>query len=150
MAVKKVKDSVVEDHIKDTAKAVEKNGLDNGKDVDWEATKGEVTSDVHLEDDTGQGAAVIVRSFDFKANPEAFRHHTPSKQELFSAHEKQIEVLLWQDGMQPMPDVTPKVMLSKNRKNYRIVVGAEPAKGHLLTQNPQTLSQITNGIPSGN
>jgi hypothetical protein len=43
-----------------------------------------------------------------------------------------------------MPDVNPKVMISKKKEGYRIVVGAEPSRGHLLHQAPQTLSQIAN------
>ena len=140
----RIKDSKVEDHIKGKVKAVEKGSVDNEKDIQWDATQGEVQSDVHLEDDKGDGRAIIVRSFDFKANPQAFLERTPSKQELFNDSAKLIEIKLWEDGMQVMPDVNPKVMISKNKQFYRVVVGAEPAKGHLLGQAPKTLSQITN------
>lgn len=140
MAIRKAtKGSKVDDHIVDKVGITEQTGE---KDIQWEATKGEVESTTNLEDDEGHGPAVIVRSFDFKANPAAFHEHTPSKQELFNAHAKQIEIHLWKDGMQVMPDVDPKVILSKKRDGYRIIVGAEPAKGNLLYQTPQTLSQI--------
>ena len=137
----KLKDSKVDDHIKGKVGITEQTGE---KDIQWDATQGEVESDVHLEDDKGVGNAIIVRSFDFKANPQAFLERTPTKQELFNDSARLIEIQLWKDGLQVMPDVNPKVMISKNKQNYRIVVGAEPAKGHLLGVTPQTLSQIAN------
>lgn len=141
MTKKATKESKVDDHIVDKVGITETTGE---KDIQWEATKGEAESTTTLQDDEGYGPAVIVRSFDFKANPQAFHQYTPSKQELFNAHAKQIEIHLWKDGLQVMPDVDPKVILSKKRDGYRIVVGAEPARGHLLHQTPQTLSQIVN------
>lgn len=148
MAIKnkqvKEKGNDINDFIDGTAKAVEKDSVDSAKDVEWEATRGEVHSSTTFEDDKGDGRATIVRSFDFKANPSAFFERTPSKQELFNAHSNQIETILWKDGLQVMPDIAPRLILSKKRDGYRIVVGAEPAKGNLLHQRPQTLTQIAN------
>lgn len=144
---KKVKESGndINDFLGEKVGITEYDSVDSSTgNVQWNVQQGEVHSSTNLEDDEGSGAAVIIRSFDFKANPQAFHIHVPSKQELFNAHAKQIEVLLWKDGMQVMSDVSPKVMISKNKQNYRIVVGAEPAKGHILSQPTQTLSQITN------
>lgn len=142
MAIKKAsKNSKVEDHIVDKAGITQQT--DKG-DVEWKATRGEAESTTTFEDDKGEGKAVLVRSFDFKANPAAFLHATPSKQELFNAHANQIETILWKDGLQVMPEIEPRLILSKKRDGYRIVVGAEPAKGHLLHQRPQMLTQIAN------
>ena len=154
MAVKKVKkdrltsSKELSDHItgETTVKVI--NSLDSSAPAhDYEVKQGEVHSDIKLEMDEGDGKTIVIRSFDFKANPAAFKERTPSKQELFNAHAKQIEIILWKDGLKIMPDVTPKLMLSKNRKFYRIAVGAEPAKGHLMNSlsKYQTLSQAAHG-----
>ncbi len=111
-------------------------------------SKVETTSETHLEDDKGYGEAAIIRMFEFAANPEAFKQHTPTKQELFNYHHKQIEITLWGDGMKVIPEVTPRVTISKNKKKYRIFVGAKPMKGHILQEQPKTLSQIAHAKPS--
>lgn len=140
----------INDHItgETTVKVI--NSLDSGaKAHDYDVKQGEVHSDIKLEADEGYGKTIVVRSFDFKANPLAFKERTPSKQELFNAHAKQIEIVLWKDGMKVMPDVKPQLILSKNRKFYRIVVGAEPEKGQLINSltldKQQTLSQAAHG-----
>lgn len=140
--VKGAKERKIEDHI--TAQAVIKDdaGVLDQKGVEWEATGAEVHSDVHLEDDKGTGKAIVIRSFDFLANPETFKHHTPSKQELFNAHKIQIEGALFADDLKVYEDVAPKVMISKNRKYYRIVVAGLPwgmTRAHI-----PTLSEIAN------
>lgn len=141
----------IEDHILgETTATVHNTGLD-GKEssVHYNVKEGEVHSDVHLEDDTGHGKTIVVRSFDFKANPTAFHSYTPSKQELFNAHAKQIEEYLWADGLKVMPDVKPQLILSKKREGYRIVVGAEPRDGQIISRRDQdkiqTLSQAAHG-----
>ncbi len=153
--IKKVKERKasskdINDHIlgETTAKVI--NTLDgSAKAHDYDVKQGEVHSDIHLEEDTGHGKTVVIRSFDFQANPSAFKERTPSKQELFNAHAKQIEVVLWKDGLQVMPDVKPQLVLSKQRNHYRIIVGAEPRKGHLISSldqdKYQTLSQAAHG-----
>ncbi len=141
----------IEDHILgETAATVHNSGLDGNQiSTHYDVKQGEVHSDIHLEDDEGFGKTIVVRSFDFKANPTAFHHHTPSKQELFNVHAKQIEEYLWADGLQPMPDVNIQVILSKKRDGYRIVVGAEPRRGQIITRRDQdriqTLSQAAHG-----
>lgn len=160
MAVKKVKkerltsSKYIEDHILGETSATVHSGVDIlSKGDNYDVKQGEVHSDIKLEADTGEGNAIIVRSFDFKANPEAFKTRTPSKQELFNAHANQIEVILWKDGLQVMPDVKPQLILSKQRNHYRIVVGAEPKKGNLINSLDhdkfQTLSQAAHGRYTG-
>lgn len=133
----------LEDHVIGEAKVVEKGGLGLDKDLQWEATQGEVHSDVKLEDDKGTGKAVVLRAFDFAANPEAFKHHVPSKQELFNAHRIQIEHSLMGDGLKIFEEVSPKVIISKNKRYFRIIVAGLPwgmNRSHI-----STLSQIANG-----
>lgn len=155
-AVKKVKkerltsSTDINDHITAETSATVINTLDSSAPTtNYDVKQGEVHSDIKLEADQGDGKTIVVRSFDFKANPQAFKERTPSKQELFNAHAKQIEVVLWKDGLKVMPDVKPQLMLSKNRNFYRIVVGAEPIKGNLISSLDQdkfqTLSQAAHG-----
>ena len=120
-------------------------GFNGAQDLEWQAKQGEVHSDVKLEDDQGQGKGVIIRSFDFKANPEVFRHAVPSKQELFNSHAREIEGILFADGLEVMRDVSPQLKISKDKSFYRIVVGAEARKGQYFDEKPKTLSQIANG-----
>lgn len=142
------------DHILGETKVKVINTLDSsGSGHDYEVKQGEVHSDIKLEADEGHGKTIVIRSFDFKANPTAFKERTPSKQELFNAHAKQIEVQLWKDGLKVMPDVTPQLILDKKRRGYRIVVGAEPERGHLIrsldNDKYQTLSQAAHGRFTG-
>ena len=110
----------------------------------WQGQEIGAESSTTLEDDMGVGCATIVRSFQFGANPQAFKEHIPSKQDLFNHHYKQIEVSLWQDGLSVMPEVEPRVMISKDKKSYTIIVGANPSRGHLLNEEPQKLTDIAN------
>lgn len=135
----------MDDHLVAEAIAVEKSGIDGEKEVQWEAKQGEVHSDVKLEDDSGQGRKVVIRVFDFKANPESFKHHTPSKQDLFNSSLNEIERVLWKDGLMFMKEVEPQLKLSKDKTHYRIVVGAEARSGEFFSDTAQTLSQIVHG-----
>lgn len=138
------------DHILGETTATVVSSLDvEGKGDNYEVKQGEVHSDIKLESDLGDGKTIVVRSFDFKANPEQFKHNTPSKQELFNDAAKTIEINLWKDGLQVMPDVAPKLILDKKRRGYRIIVGAEPRRGQLISSldndKYQTLSQAAHG-----
>lgn len=113
----------------------------------WEAGQAETESQTKLEADTGHGQTAIIRQFKFKTNPQTFRNHPPTKQELFNAHLKQIEILLWQDGLKIMTDVEPTLTLSKRKQFYTITVGAIPMRGQMLPHDlqPMTLTEIAHG-----
>ena len=113
--------------------------------VNYDVKSIETESQTKLEHDEGYGNAVIIRAFEFGVNPEAFKQHKPTKQELFNSHYRGIEVALWKDGMKVMPDVNPRITLAPEGNKYTIFVGAMPAKGHLLREEPKTLSQIVHG-----
>lgn len=108
----------------------------------------EAQSKTHLEDDVGHGEAAIIRMFEFGINPEAFKLHPPTKQDLFNYHHKGIEVALWRDGMKVIPEVNPRVVINEEKMTYRIFVGAKPMKGHFLReqQQPKTLSQLAHDL----
>ena len=99
---------------------------------EWDLTKTQVDSETHLEDDTGTGASAIIRQFQFKANPQTFRYNPPTRQELFNHHLKQIEIVLWQDGLKIMTEVAPQLIVNKKKTMYTIIVGATLQKGQVL------------------
>lgn len=121
------------------------SGLSLASDLQWKVTQGEVHSDTKLEEDVGVGRKIVIRSFDFKANPEAFRLHTPEKQELFNAHARQIEEFLWRDGLLRVEEVSPKLLISKDKTGYRIIVGATNRLGAYFDDKAQTLTDIAHG-----
>jgi hypothetical protein len=103
----------------------------------------ETQSQTKLEDDTGNGIPVIIRCFTFGANPEAFKDHTPTKQELFDSHKKGIEMHLWRDGMIYYDYVPPRIVMGKD--SYQIFIAALPARGNMLHEKPRTLSELAHG-----
>lgn len=111
----------------------------------WDEGRAQAESTTHLEDDTGYGKAAVIRQFTFKANPQTFSTQPPTKQELFNAHLKQLEIMLWQDGLKIMTDVAPQLAFNKKKTQYTIIVGALPQRGQLLTQQPQLLTEIAHG-----
>ena len=108
----------------------------------WETVGGEVKSDTHLEDDKGTGANVVIRSFVFSVNPESFKQHKPSKQELFNYHTKQIQVLLWEDDLVALPHIAPGLKFNKKNNKYIITVGAQARKGRIFHDKAKTLSEV--------
>lgn len=125
-------------------KAIEKNAknLPSKKieDLQWEGEEVTAQSETKLESDTGTGQAVVIRFFEFGANPEVFKQHKPTAQELFNSHRKGIEALLWRDGLRPFDGVEPRLMFSKNGKNYRFIITCIPST--VLVDKPKTLSQL--------
>lgn len=110
----------------------------------WDLTKTQFDSDTHLEDDTGHGGAAIIRQFVFKANPQTFKYNPPTKQDLFNHHLKQVEILLWNDGMKIMTNVSPQLTFNKKKTSYTIIVGAIPMRGQILPHGmtPKLLKEI--------
>lgn len=99
----------------------------------------------HIEDDTGHGEATVIRCFTFGMNPTVFVEHRPTKQELFNAHLRGIEMALFADGLKVFDEVPPRVSFDADKKQYNIFVAARPRKGYLLHERPQTLREIING-----
>lgn len=112
------------------------------KDIDWEGQELEFHSDELKGGETG--SAVIMRFFDYKANPGAFKAKPPTVQELFNIHSKEIELMLWKDGLKPIVEVNPRFMQSKDTKHYRFVVAASPLRGQMVSETPKTLTEILN------
>lgn len=122
-------------------KAVERDAVDAPvKDIEWEGEHIQANSDTKLEQDTGTGEAVVLRFFDFAANPDSFRMHKPTAQELFDVHRKGIESLLWTDGMRPYQGVEPRLMFSKDKKYYRFAITC--IVNDTLVDKTKTLSEL--------
>lgn len=113
----------------------------NDGDKDWYGQELEVKSDP-LIDYKNEGA-VILRFFYFKANAEIMKRDKPTKQMIFNNHAKQIELMLWSDGLEPMQEIPPRIITSKKRDEYKIFVTCKPRRGVALDQTPLTLQQIT-------
>lgn len=106
------------------------------------------SENAHLEDDHGEGAAVVIRCFTFQMNlekPELFIERNPSKQDIFNSHVKGIEKYLWKDGLTINDGVAPRITFDVKKFQYSIFVASRPARGYVLNERPQTLSQISNG-----
>lgn len=125
--------------------------FDLGNDK-WNAKTLEAESKTNFQDDKGLGGVMTLRFFDFAANPAVFlatktnHGRLPTGQELFQAHAKQIEIELWKDEWQPVKEIPPRLMFSKDKKNYRIIIAAKPAKGSMLSNSiqPKTLTELIN------
>lgn len=107
-----------------------------------EAQQLETQSKVHLEEDQGSGAAVILRIFEFGMNVEAIKLAQPSKQDIFNSHLKGIELALWRDGFKVHPDVSPKIIFDTKNLKYKIFVAARPMRGNHVSLHTNTLSDI--------
>jgi hypothetical protein len=130
-------------------KAIEKNAEIKSKfskdyvgDIEWEGEELMAQSQTKLEQDIGVGAPVIIRFFEFGTNPQAFRDHTPSAQELFDSHRRGIETLLWTDGLKPLEGIEPRFMFSKDKSHYRFIVTCIPRLGESIIDTPRTLTQL--------
>lgn len=114
-------------------------------DTNYDVKSIEAESQTKLEEDVGYGNALVIRMFEFRVDPLVFYQHMPTTQELFNSHYKGIELTLWKDGLKVIPEVNPRIVVDEQNGTYQIFVGAAPAKGHLLKEQPQTLSQIVHG-----
>lgn len=131
---------------KTLTKAIENKEV---KQVDWEGNEYEaesikVKSDTKLEEDQGTGIPIVVRFFEFASNPETFRQHRPTAQELFNHHRKGIESMLWTDGLKPYEAVEPKLIFAKDR--YQFAITCIPSQA--LIDSTLTLSQLLANSPS--
>lgn len=111
-------------------------GVYHGQDI-------EVHSETKLEADTGYGQEIVIRTYEFAMNPKYAGQNVPA-QEIFNSHLRGIESLLWQDGMKPYLGIEPRLIFSKDRSKYLIIVGAEAARGQWFNEQPKTLTELIN------
>lgn len=132
---------------KDVAKFGGTEELGNVKlhGYDHDSASVEVQSQTKLEQDEGYGNVVVVRQFTFGMNPEAFKLARPTKQDIFNAHYKGIEIHLWKDGWKVEPDINPRIVVNPEKMQYTIFVSARPMKGQRVLEKPLTMSEVVNG-----
>lgn len=124
----------MEDHFGDSFQTV-------GQKDKWTGQEVEVTSDPLIEG-SNPGKTIVLRSFYFKANPELLKAQKPTKQQLFDSHVKQIELMLWNDGLMPFKEVEPRVITSKKRDEYKIFMACEARPGVTFAHNPTKLQDL--------
>jgi hypothetical protein len=124
-------------------KTVEKDAVDSPvKDIQWEGEEIGVESDTKIEQDTGTGQAIVLRFFDFAGNPEVFKQHKPTAQELFESHKRGMESMLWTDGLTPYHAIEPRLLFSKDKAHYRFVISCIPSLGNTIIEKSKTLSEL--------
>lgn len=106
-------------------------GVDVGDNTKYEYASELSTDEVPLID-PGGGSVSVIRVFTFKMNPD--RKHFPGKQRLFNNHAKQIETILWGDGLRPLEEVAPRVIIDDKKGVYRIFVPCGAAKGVIFSE----------------
>ncbi len=107
----------------------------------------EVQSETKLEQDTGTGEAIIMRVYEFATDPTFLQPEAtfPTAQEIFQSHMKGIAGMLWGDGMTPATEIEPRLIFTRDRKKYLIMVWARPQLGQAVLETPKTLSEIVHG-----
>ena len=90
--------------------------------------------------DPGTGRPYVLRTFEFVKNPE-WKAKAITKQELFNMHWRQIQALLWGDGLVPYEDANPRIVMSKKR--YRIFILCKPRLSTFVADRPQTLQELS-------
>ncbi len=92
--------------------------------------------------DPGVGKTISIRAFEFKMNPDPkVREFFPDAQTLFNVHAKQIQTILWGDGLRYLEEVSPRVIIDKKRLNYRIFVPCEARLNVNFMDKPQSLNE---------
>lgn len=91
--------------------------------------------------DNATGQKLILRVFEFQLPPDI--KGKIDKQKVFNAHKKFIEQFCWKDGLVPVTDIPPRVLLSKNEKKVRIFILTQAKLGSTILEKPLTLQDIT-------
>ena len=117
--------------------------LKPGDGVDIGDTKYEYGADLNAEGvplrDPGTGQTVSIRTFDFKVNPQLKK--IPDKQTLFNAHARQILTILWGDGLIPLEEVAPRVIIDVKRRRYQFFIPCKARREVLFMEKPKNLSE---------
>ena len=93
--------------------------------------------------DPGTGKPYIIRAFEFAKNPEFKGKLT--KQEIFNMHWRQIQALLWGDGLVPNENINPRIHFRGNK--YKIFILCQPRLRTFVADKPKTLQQLLGKKP---
>jgi hypothetical protein len=108
-----------------------------------EVVTAEVQSRRRFEDFDDGGKAAIIRTFTFGMNFQSFTEAKPTKQEIFNAHLKGLEIALWKDGLKMWTAVQPQITFNVEKGQYSIIVGAQPINE--LVSNAPGLKELVHG-----
>lgn len=89
--------------------------------------------------DPGIGQTVTIRTFVFKMNPNIKDFH--DKQALFNSHAGQIKTILWGDGLIPLEEVSPRVIIDKKKHRYQFFIPCKARREVLFMDKPKNLSE---------
>lgn len=133
-----------EDKMDATAEAVvsteaQKEAVEKEFEGGWEMANLETETTPII--DQGVGKAVVIREFLFQINPEIPDLELIDKQVLFNAHAKQIATMLWGDGLRPLEENPPRVIIDVKNKVYRIFVPCEARLGVVFADKTRNLSE---------
>ena len=107
-------------------------------------TKYEFGADLSTEGtpliDPGTGKTISIRVFDFKMNPDL--KELPDRQTLFNSHSRQIATILWGDGLRPLEEISPRVIIDKKGGSYKIFIPCEARLNTLFADRPKNLSEV--------
>lgn len=73
--------------------------------------------------DEGKGEKFVLRHFEYRMNPEIIGKNI-TKQELFDAHARQMRDSLWEDGLVPVKEADPRIVVQGDI--YRIFITCRP------------------------
>ncbi len=114
-------------------------GIQISEDTKYEYASNLETPSIRLED-PGIGKTVLIRAFDFKINPN-IKEIPLTKQEIFNHHARQIQTILWADGLKPLEDIAPRVILNEKDGFYHIFVSCEAKLSTVFADTPRPLNQ---------
>lgn len=92
--------------------------------------------------DPGVGKTISIRVFDFKMDPLKAKNFNVDQQTLFNTHASQIKTILWADGLIPMEQASPRVVIHKKKKMYQILIACEPRLHQTIIEKPQSLTKL--------
>ena len=90
--------------------------------------------------DPGIGQTVSIRTFSFKMDPNKIRDF-PDRQALFNSHARQIKTILWGDGLIPLEEVAPRVIIDMKKHLYHFYIPCKARREVLFMEKPKNLSE---------
>ena len=121
-------------------------GIDVGDNTKYEYASQLNTDGVPLIDPGGD-SVVVIRVFKFSMNPAT--KHLPGKQALFSAHAKQLETILWGDGLRPLETNPPRVIIDSKRRSYQIFIPCQAARGVIFSEKDRNQELLHKQLANG-
>ena len=92
--------------------------------------------------DPGTGKTVSIRTFTYKIDPKKVRSVPDNKQQIFNDHAGFIRRVLWGDGLVPLENISPRVIINKKKLVYQIFVPCEARLNTVWADKPQNLSHL--------